>query len=44
MTAFVCIMSNVPLMCYMDIVEVSCFVFWNKMKIKKHSLCKEQQR
>lgn len=34
MTAFACIMSNVPLMCYMDIVEVSCFVVWNKMKIK----------
>jgi hypothetical protein len=34
MTAFVCIMSNVPLMCYMDIVKVSCFLVWNMMKIK----------
>jgi uncharacterized membrane protein YbaN (DUF454 family) len=44
MTACVSIMSNVSLMCYVDIVEVSCFLVWNVTKIKKHSLYKEQQR
>jgi len=34
MTALVGIMSNVPLMYHVDIVEVSCFLVWNMMKIK----------
>jgi hypothetical protein len=34
MTAFGCIMSNMLLTCYVDIVEVSCFLVWNIMKIK----------
>ena len=44
MTAFVCITSNVRLMCYVDIVEVSCFFGLERDENKKHSLCKERRR
>jgi len=43
MITLVCIMSNVRLMCYVDIVEVSLLFGLEHDENKKHSLYKEQQ-